>query len=484
MSLIKKMPALLQKYFYLLVVAFLAYLAAVVVDKVTVSSSSLQRSAGSLQDYVQHNQENFLQKFSGVDYNNIVASGKPSEENLIERQTLSYFTYFYRSGIYSGPQLVSWSNNKILPPEAIINNNDSAGIALLANGYYVWFSSKYPSGKCIALLPVKWNYFIANNYLKNNFVAATGIATDNNLSIAAGKAERGNVNLANGKTIFHLTESTKPVLRSTGLVSTCLRIISILSLLIFLHFVVSFIAMKFGGITGWSALVVSLGIIRFSSYLQPFHSFWRQWELFDPSVYGSNYINSSLGDLLINVLLGLWIILFFRQQVFSKRILITPGGKAVRQWAIIICGSCGLLLCTFMSGGIVRSLVADAQISFDVLNFFSLNVYSVIGFFILTALGIAYYFLCHTILYLLRSAFPGSAIPIYLSTAIAGLFILSFRIGEMQNSFELYLLLWFYDFCVPAFFRKIAIVCFQVYHFPYHILGVLFFHFYQCCNDE
>ena len=56
---------------------------------------------------------------------------------------------------------------------------------------------------------------------------------------------------------------------------------------------------------------------------------------------------------------------------------------------IIVAGAVSILvliLFTFSFANVVRSLVADSTISFDVINFFSLNWQTVIGFIVLAGM--------------------------------------------------------------------------------------------------
>ena len=50
-----------------------------------------------------------------------------------------------------------------------------------------------------------------------------------------------------------------------------------------------------------------------------------------------------------------------------------------------------LVTTTFLFADIVQSLVADARISFNVTNAFSLTIYSAISFIILAALALSYF---------------------------------------------------------------------------------------------
>ena len=86
-----------------------------------------------------------------------------------------------------------------------------------------------------------------------------------------------------------------------------------------------------------------------------------------------------------------------------------------------------LLAATFTSGKIIRSMVADSKISFDVINFFTLNIYSVTGFIVLCCIAIGY-FLFSQIFVIPDSAtcFQKTYCGLYLAIAIGGLGLFNF----------------------------------------------------------
>jgi signal transduction histidine kinase len=177
------------------------------------------------------------------------------------------------------------------------------------------------------------------------------------------------------------------------------------------------------------------------SYFFPVPLNLRQFELFDPAIYGSSFVLRSLGDLLINVVLFLWIVLFARHQVHEKKIVLNVNNQQGK-WVILLIGNFILLSSTFTGAAILRSLVADSQISFDVINFFSLNIYSVVSFIVLCSMAISYYFLCQVIIYLLKPLFPDFFKTFFLSVTVCGLLFLSFTIGNMSGGFAIFTLLW------------------------------------------
>jgi hypothetical protein len=65
-------------------------------------------------------------------------------------------------------------------------------------------------------------------------------------------------------------------------------------------------------------------------------------------------------------------------------------------------------------------MVADSRISFDVTNFFSLDIYSAIGFVVLASLSLGYYYLTQILFRILFHLFRNQqTLIIYFAIAIA-----------------------------------------------------------------
>ena len=118
----------------------------------------------------------------------------------------------------------------------------------------------------------------------------------------------------------------------------------------------------------------------------PFLLNLRQFELFDPTIYGSNLVQRSLGDFLINSLFFCWIVLFTWYKVQNIKNLIQRLPRWIK-WLAGILSLCLLIYSTFILSSVIRSIVADSKISFDVTNFESLDRYTVVGFLVLACLS-------------------------------------------------------------------------------------------------
>ena len=199
---------------------------------------------------------------------------------------------------------------------------------------------------------------------------------------------------------------------------------------------------------GLAVLVVSLILLRILSYLFPIPLNFKNLELFDPSIYGANFILRSLGDLLINSILFIWVVLFVRYHFKFDFLKIKFKSDFYRYAAIVfICAL--MVLFTLLGSFTVQSLVADSQISFDVINFFTLNIYSVVGFIVLSCVATGYFFLITLLLQPLNTFIGKKRYQLYLILTIVGLFILTFNLRSVHLSFNLIALLWLLIFVYP-----------------------------------
>ena len=129
-----------------------------------------------------------------------------------------------------------WNNNKVLPAE-----ND----LLKADGYYFL---KHASGNfeyikrtvlfherqviTVAMIPVYWDYFFQNSYLKPTFPAVDGL--EKQYKIAIDKTDIV-INGMDGKKLFGLQKKDKVTAEGIGLLSLSFRVVSILFFFIFLN---------------------------------------------------------------------------------------------------------------------------------------------------------------------------------------------------------------------------------------------------------
>lgn len=337
------------------------------------------------------------------------------------------------------PRITAWNSHLIQPAAADWNVANAVSFKKLANGYYILRCNQFSmrngkKGSALALIPVQWDYFITTNYLNNNFSYVRGI--EQHYSIAPAYTTATNIRSRNGKILFSLRELPHtPIPLST--ITLLLRIASVIVLLLFFQqsaLLTSRIYTHRAGVIVLSALLL---LFRSITYRISFPINFRQYALFDPGIYGSNIVLKSLGDLLINVLILLWILLF------AFRGFILPNISGIKKnWFTATMSAAALIVVTFFCGDVVRSLIIDSNISFQVTDFFSLNVYSFVGFFVLGCIAAISFLLLQFFAQYLHATADAQFWPQLLIIVVPGFLYLTVTIGAADVLFKLTLLFW------------------------------------------
>ncbi|MES2431635.1 MAG: HAMP domain-containing sensor histidine kinase [Bacteroidota bacterium] len=409
-----------------------------IIDNYWADNSSVKAAEKNIAQYIHIQEDDFDNLSKDSAQINKFATGKFSKEALQEITGKKYFYFIYRQNAMEEYNLVFWNTQVIKPTNLILSNRDSSGFLQLANGFYVWRKTSLHDYTQVSLIPVKWDYSITNDYLKNTF--AVGYDIENNYSISNDDLHNTVIKSKEGKFLFSLEQKSQNILKHNNTAAVIFRLLAAFLVLLFVHFVATYLVQKRFLVAIVFLLTAVIGI-RFLSYYYPMPLNFRQFELFDPAVYGSNAVLRSLGDLLINSILFLWVVLFIRHYIEERKFSINFKSVIVN-WLFALGGILTIIFCTFVCGNVFRSLVADSQISFDVVNFFTLNSYTVIGFVVLGCVTIGYFFVTQIIVYLILPHIRRSVLPLSFFVAIIGLSVLTFLMNSLSVNFELMLLLW------------------------------------------
>ena len=370
-----------------------------------------------------------------------------SNESLQEFEGLAakpYGFFLYSQNEFGQTKMKFWSDQLNVPPPDLLASTDGDYFIHLSNGWYYCIRKTLPivnsNGKVIscALIPVRSEFFIETDYLPKKFAYSS---TADKRVLISKKVTEFPVKSASGTTLFYLEKKTAAAVPYNDTQTIFLRFGALIFLFLFLHLLADSVARKHGAWKGIGALVLLLLAVRLTTYYYPSLLNLRQFELFDPSIYGSNPIQRSLGDLLINSLFLCWVVLF----AWSKlREFENPAESfSVRyKWVAGIFSLCLLLFSTFVLATVIRSLVSDSTISFDVTDFFSLNFYTVAGFAALACLSLSYYYLSQLLFRFIFPLFKGRSFLIYFAIGFAGLIYLTIRSGNSEVLFYLPVLLW------------------------------------------
>lgn len=408
-----------------------------IIDNYLVGNSSPTTVAKKVNAFIARQENDFDDVAADSTFLKKLANHTYDDEELQQVIAKKYFLFLYSKTEADNFNLLFWSTQVVDPLGYVSVMKAKSGFIQLSNGYYVWRKNVFNDLTAIALIPVKWNYSITNDYLKNSFTIGDNIE---NAYLINQEGRGMAINSTEGDMLFSLEPKSVDTVIENNIVASIFRILAGFCVLIFVQFIATYLVQK-DFYNGVAFLILTTIALRILSYYFPIPVNFRQFELFDPAVYGSNIILRSLGDLLINAMLFLWIVLFIRFYIQEKNVTIPVKHLAIRSLSVLT-GLFLLILTTFLCGHIFQSVVADSKISFDVINFYTLTVYSVIGFVVLSCIAVGYFFITQIIIYLLQPLLPKNIMVLVLIVTVTGLAVLTFRINVQGTVFELYLLIW------------------------------------------
>lgn len=460
--------------FLLIIAAWLVTLA-FIVNNYWSGSSTSNAAQKAIQKEINKNEREINAFCLDTSLLNTIAKGKYDESFLKKEVDKKYFIFFYRISELNKPVPVFWNTQVIEPDSSILNTYNGISFQKLLNGWYVtnkrtFYSSSGSFYKMIFLIPVKWNYYVENKYLHNSFVAESNIEKTYDISLTPTRHE---IKDEHGKPLFYLQQLSNPT-GHDNLLAIWLRILAAVLILFFIHKLANFYVERKGFWIGFLVLIIPVIFLRLISYRFHIPLNFQQLKLFDPSFYGANFFIRSLGDLLINSILFIWIVLFIRYHFdydFSKIKFKNDLYKYTAIGFIVVL----MIVITLIGGYTVQSLVSDSQISFDVINFFTLNIYSVIGFIVLSCIATGYFFLVQLLLQPL-DIFIGhkKRYILYLVITVADLIILTFMRHSSYVSFNLFLLLWLLLFIYLLNFKYLLLHAYNLVSSKF-IFWVFFF---------
>lgn len=350
-------------------------------------------------------------------------------------QPYGFFIYRVKDQ-HAGVELVFWNNSRFYINYEEIAHRNGIFFTTHQNGSFVIRREQKKIGQevlvVIGVLPVRWDYFIENKYLRAGFDGLPNLEGLFEVSIS-------NLGLPvksrSGAIVYHVQQKERQAIVPYDNLTLLLRTLALVLLLICINLIATDIVKEISFQKGFLFLAFTALVFRWLLYPRSniFFSLNRV-PLFDPSIYASSIIHPSLGDLFINSILLYWVIGFYRTGFFNKD---WQFGKYRSLFPML---SLGLL--TFAALGITRvinSLVIDSKISFDVDNFFSLDQYTLIGFLILCFLVLGFSRLSKILLRPVieaQTSFPKASLVI----AITGLAWISF--SRQQVVVDMLIIVW------------------------------------------
>lgn len=313
-----------------------------------------------------------------------------SEEDSLEstwEKTRKFRRSAFNYYVFSNDSLIYWTSNHA-SLKLSKNQLSTKGVVLLENGWYFQEVRKKGRLTIVGLFLIKNEFPYENESLSNRFEKSFNFLIQAEIRQIP---DRYNIQTAAGEFVFSLTpikefpRSSKRQLLVFGLF--------ILGLFLLLSSLLNGLSISKLLNSRFSNLVVILLIVflRWCSikynWLFPFNNF----ELFDPQIFASSIVLPTLGDLVINVVLFLSIVLF----VQKNQLTFGPEGSVGSKRFIGVLAFLFFLFLSYTFSKTTYQIIRDSDIPLAFHQFMDLTIYSFVfiitfgialwGYFILSA---------------------------------------------------------------------------------------------------
>jgi two-component system, NtrC family, nitrogen regulation sensor histidine kinase NtrY len=349
--------------------------------------------------------------------------------------------------VYENDSLKYWTDNVFAAPVIIDSQNNFSDVVFSGSGYYLVKSKKSHRFTLVALQLLMYKYKYTNEYLPSGFYKRFSVSANAGIDLRQGKYPVKN---ADGKFLFSLTFEKSFELQLW------------LQYLIFAIYITSFLFviaatfigyMFFMGNFGQKWLIflvfiIDIIILRAIQFYFRFPADLYKLDLFNPAYFASSDLLPSLGDFIINAVLGLQLTFFAFRHAFTQPEHLVKNknsGKSLSIFFLLLIIGIYYFLTTTIS-----SLILDSTISFRFENILSLPLISHLGLILITFLLLGFLFLFE-----LAGRFyitwQGNRI-LYILTCISGIVVFSV-FSYVNNDFDILLSLFLLLIFIVFYFQ-------------------------------
>jgi len=339
-----------------------------------VSQSKIQNTIFDIESSMNNTFENIENRLAQTSSN-----FQFNQSDLLNSQS-SGINYF----VFKDDSIIAWSDNEVIP-KPNKSTTKQAYVAKLDDGFYFCKSVTKAPYTIIAIYLLEHKYPFENEHLINEINPSFNIhkVLQFQFDSIAGDYSIRNIE---GSYLFNIDFDKSPKLKASQ--SVIVFILYFLSLSLLYSFVFVLLKRKFKKLR----LVLLFGVlvigIRVLLQLLAWPAILYSSIIFDPASFAVSYIFPSLGDLFLSVFSVFLIILVAHREL---KIEVQEGQSklinSILHIVILIIGF-GIYLGSL---GLIRKLILNSSINFDVSNLFGLNFLSLIGLIVI--IGILFSFL-------------------------------------------------------------------------------------------
>lgn len=427
------------KHGYLIITAAWLYTISFLFTNYFATDASTGKVADILSNYLTEKENRFNAVTKDTAFLRDIAGNDISEKRKdIDEKSFGLFIYAIND--LGNPIEVYWNSNLMSVPDIDLKRKDGFYAVKYKNGYFELLKKTvvFDGNQHIiaGLIPVYWDYSVETKDVQKEF-AVKGVEKKYNISLGGiGDAVINSLQTP----VFYISNRDNLSPDQPGIFSVILRILAIILLMMYINALATTLVERTNFLKGFLFLLATVVILRILTYFLPFPFDLKNFALFAPDVYASSNLHPSLGDLLINTILLYWIVSFIK---FNYKSIKPPQLSETIKKTISVIALFLLPLFTMEIANFLSSLVLDSsRISFDVTNFFDLNIYTLVSFIIICFLLISYFYVAQLLVNISHLFQAGMYWRVILILTFS-LFLLSFKIsGDNDTLLNFILILW------------------------------------------
>lgn len=359
---------------------------------------------------------------------------------------------------YRNDTIIFWNNNKILADCPAPSPKKKQKLHYNDRGKFVKScitpDSTKPGETLVVLYPIVTLYPFENSYLHSSFVAADHIPINTTIA-ARGNKESHPVANSSGEEVFYLNfkPQTLPDWQP-GTVITTLILLALLFSIFWIQLITTNLARNNSFWSGFLLLATLITTFRIATYQFGLPFSMETLPIFRPQLYATSVLLNSLGQLLLNALLFLWLMLFLIRHApyrYLRQVKLPIPLRIALAIGIIV----ALMIYSFAYINVISSLITDSNISFDVSHFYTISTYTIIGLFIVAIISTGSFILVYLLSLQLGYLIPNKWIK-YLLLTVVGLAMLVLSDTVTTGYVSYGLLLWFLLFIVLLDVKALA----------------------------
>lgn len=292
--------------------------------------------------------------------------------------------------VYEDDSLQYWTDKSVHIDTAVSKIPDGVHVYLSDNGWYQIVKKSIYKYDVLSFYLIKTEYSYQNQYLTNQLNPDFGIKIEGSI-IDQPREGYTDIHDTEGGFLFgfKVTESeelptTAYLLYLLGFVMFIFSIETLLNKYIKLREPVKALA----------AYLISITVFWWLTYNQYLFTTIFSHEVFKPDIYASSFLLSSLGDLAIHALY-MFVVAFAVYRVTIHNHLLKPKvwGSNLLKYTSVIALYLSLLFTGDLILNLIRSLVRDSNISFNVNQLSSLTQYTLISIILIGLMLLSFVFI-------------------------------------------------------------------------------------------